>query len=90
MEGKWKTLLLTHDMLEAEMVKDILESGGMPVTILSSKVTPYPVNIGRMGEVKVLVMEEDLEKAREVLESGEIDLISRNDNMMVEGDDCDC
>ncbi len=77
-------------MLEAEMVRDILESGGIPVTILSLKVSPYPVNIGRMGEVKVLVMEEDLEKAREVLESGEIDLISRNDTMMVEGDDCDC
>jgi len=72
------------------MVKDILESGGMPVTILSSKVTPYPVNIGRMGEVKVLVMEEDLEKAREVMESGEIDLISQNDTTTVEGDDCDC
>lgn len=77
-------------MLEAEMVRDILESGGIPVTILSLKVSPYPVNIGRMGEVKVLVMEEDLEKAREVMESGKIDPISQNDNMTVEGDDCDC
>jgi len=77
-------------MIEAEIVRDILESGGIPVTILSLKVSPYPVNIGRMGEVKVLVMEEDLEKAREVIESGEIDLMTRNDNMKVEEDDCDC
>jgi len=62
-------------MLEAEMVKDILESGGMPVAILSSKVRPYPVNIGRMGEVRVLVREEDISKAREVMEKT--------------GDDCD-
>ena len=90
MEGKWKTLLLTHDMLEAEMVRDILESGGIPVTILSLKVSPYPVNIGRMGEVKVLVMDEDLEKAGEVLASGEIDRIRDDDTTTGGGDDCDC
>jgi Putative prokaryotic signal transducing protein len=68
MEARWKTILVTFDALEAEMVKDILESGGMPVTVLSSKVSPYPVNIGKMGEVRVLVREEDIRKAREVLE----------------------
>jgi len=64
---------VTFDTLEAEMVKDILESGGVPVTILSSKVSPYPVNIGKMGEVRVLVREEDIRKASEVLEETEDD-----------------
>jgi hypothetical protein len=73
MEVRWKTLLVTCDMLEAEMVKDILESGGVPVTILSSKVSPYPVNIGKMGEVRVLVREEDISKAKEVMEDTEDD-----------------
>jgi Putative prokaryotic signal transducing protein len=73
MEARWKTLLVTFDTLEAEMVKDILESGGVPVTILSSKVSPYPVNIGKMGEVRVLVREEDIRKANEVLEETEDD-----------------
>jgi hypothetical protein len=73
MEARWKTLLVTFDTLEAEMVKDILESGGVPVTILSSKVSPYPVNIGKMGEVRVLVREEDIRKASEVLEETEDD-----------------
>lgn len=49
------------------MIKDLLESGEIPVVIRSAKVSPYPVNVGKIGEVKVLVREEDLEKAKEVL-----------------------
>jgi len=58
---------MTYDSLEAEMLKDLLESGGIEVVIRSSKVTPYPVNIGRMGEVKIFVREEDLVAAEEIL-----------------------
>jgi hypothetical protein len=67
MPGKWIELLVTYDSLEAEMIKDLLESGGIRAEIRSSKVTPYPVNIGKMGEVKVLVKEEDREAAEEML-----------------------
>ena len=67
MSGKWIELLVTYDSLEAEMIKDLLESGGVEVEIRSAKVTPYPVNIGKMGEVKVLVREEDKATAEEML-----------------------
>ncbi len=59
----WVELLITHDILEAEMIKDILESGGIPVIVRSSKVSPYPVNIGKIGEIRVLVREDDREDA---------------------------
>jgi hypothetical protein len=65
--SEWSELLVTYDEIEAEMIKDLLESGGIPVRIRSSKVTPYPVNIGKMGEIKVLVMEQDLEMAKSVI-----------------------
>jgi hypothetical protein len=65
--AEWSELLVTYDEIEAEMIKDLLESGGIPVVIKSSKVTPYPVNIGRMGEIKILVMEDDLEAAKAVI-----------------------
>jgi hypothetical protein len=71
MSTSWTELLVTYDSLEAEMVKDLLESGGIEVTIRSSKVTPYPVNIGRMGEVKVFVREEDKEAAEAMIRSAE-------------------
>jgi len=60
-------ILITYDRIEAEIIKDILESGGIPVIISSAKVTPYPVNIGKMGEVKILVRREDKQTAEEVL-----------------------
>lgn len=67
MPGKWIELIVTYDSLEAEMIKDLLESGGIKAEIRSSKVTPYPVNMGKMGEVKVLVKEEDRAAAEEMM-----------------------
>ncbi len=66
--SQWKVLTVVFDPLEAEMIKDLLESGGIEAVIRSSKVSPYPVNIGKMGEVKILVREEDLEEAQRVIE----------------------
>ena len=74
MEKDWIELLITDDPLEAEMIKDLLESGGIPVVLRSSKVTPYPVNIGRMGEIKILVRSEDKKTAEEVIAAGSEDL----------------
>jgi hypothetical protein len=54
------------------MIKDLLESGGITVMIRSAKVSPYPVNVGKMGEVKILVRREDKEAAESVVRSGEL------------------
>ena len=67
MEYKWVELMVTTDEMEAEMIKDLLESGGIPVVLRSAKVRPYPVSIGRMGEIKLLVRDVDLEAAGEVI-----------------------
>ena len=53
MSTGWVEVFITYDSIEAEMIKDLLESGGIPVILRSSKVAPYPVNIGRMGEIKI-------------------------------------
>jgi len=49
------------------MIKDLLESGGIPVILRSSKVAPYPVNIGTMGEIRILVREDDKDTAKKVI-----------------------
>jgi hypothetical protein len=67
MNERWVTLRITYDPLEAEMIEDLLESGGIPVVLRSAKVSPYPVNVGRMGEVTILVKEEDRETAEKAL-----------------------
>lgn len=65
--NEWEEILFTYDIVEAEIVKDLLESENIQVVVNSMKVTPYPVNIGKMGEVKLLVKKDDLEKARNIL-----------------------
>jgi hypothetical protein len=37
------------------------------VVFRSSKVSPYPVNIGKMGEIKILVKAEDRAAAEKVI-----------------------
>jgi len=67
MSEAWAEVLITYDLLEAEMIKDLLESGGIPVVLRSSKVSPYPVNVGKIGEVRILVRQEDRELAERVI-----------------------
>jgi len=73
MSEDWVQILVTYDSLEAEIIKDLLESGGIPVVLRSSKVSPYPVNIGKMGEIKVLVRKEDKETAEDVIKGSDED-----------------
>jgi uncharacterized secreted protein with C-terminal beta-propeller domain len=64
----WVEFLVTYDETEAQIVKDILDAEDIPVVVNSLKIRPYPVNIGRMGEVRLLVREEDVKKAASILE----------------------
>lgn len=68
MDDKWVDLLVTYDFFEAQMIKDLLESGGIPVVLKSMKISPYPVNIGKIGEVRVQVREKDRDRAEEVID----------------------
>jgi hypothetical protein len=65
-EGEWVEIFVTYDPVESGIVKDILESGGISVVVRSSRISPYPVNIGKMGEVRLLVRKTD-EEAAEML-----------------------
>ena len=79
MSEEWFEVLVTYDPIEAEIIKDLLESGGVPVVIRSAKVTPYPVNIGKIGEVKLLVRSQDKEAAEELIKERDF-IDSMNDN----------
>jgi hypothetical protein len=65
--NEWVEVLFTYDEIEAEIVRDLLEAEGIQVVVQSLKISPYPVSIGRMGEIRLMVREEELEKAGEVL-----------------------
>ena len=63
----WSVVHITCDTLEAEIIKGLLGSGDIPVVLRSSKVGPYPVNVGKMGEIRILVRDEDKEIAEKVI-----------------------
>jgi len=63
----WTVIHITYDSIEAEIIKDLLESGGIDVVLRSSKVSPYPVNVGKIGEIKILVRDEDAELAEKLI-----------------------
>ena len=65
----WDEILFTYDEMEAQIVKTLLETEGIEVSMDSSKLRPFPVSVGRMGEIKRLVRNVDLKKAMEVLET---------------------
>jgi len=71
MNNDWVVVFVTYDLLEAEMIRDLLESGGMPVVVSSLKVSPYPVSVGKMGEIRILVRKADKEEAEKVIGGGE-------------------
>jgi len=68
MNDRWIEIFITYDTIEAQIIKDLLESGGIPVVLRSSKVTPYPVNVGKMGEIKLFVQKDDEASARMLIE----------------------
>ena len=71
MSEDWVEVFITYDAVEADIIKNLLESGGISVVLRSSKVSPYPVNIGKMGEVKILVKVEDKDSAEKIIRGEE-------------------
>jgi hypothetical protein len=64
---KWAEILFTYDEVEAQIVKSVLELEDIDVVVNSMKIRPYPVSVGRIGEIRVLVKNKDLEKAKGIL-----------------------
>ena len=76
----WTEIFFTYDDVEAGIVKGMLESEDIQVIIQSSKITPYPVNIGKMGEVRLLVRSADVKRAEEVMKAMQDDTKGLDDD----------
>lgn len=64
----WEELIVTYDETEAEIIKDILEGEGIESVINSLKIRPYPVSIGRIGEIRIMVPADRLAEAKKLLD----------------------
>ena len=74
---KWVKVYTTAGDLEAEFIKGFLHGQGIEVTLSQESIArTLGLTVGRLGEVKILVPEEQAEEATELLkemEAGEFE-----------------
>lgn len=59
----WAEVFRTGDPMEAELIRGLLESGGIEAIVDSERVSQYPVNVGKMSYLRVYVRPEDKQDA---------------------------
>ncbi|MCX8069539.1 MAG: DUF2007 domain-containing protein [Thermodesulfovibrionales bacterium] len=69
MEENWTEIFVSLEDFEASMIAELLKSCGIDVVIKSNRLTPYPVNIGKLGETRIFVKKEEEELAKEIIKS---------------------
>jgi len=81
-ETKFVSVYTAEGMLAGEMVKLLLESFRIPVMIAQESIGhTYGLNVGPMGEVSILVPEDQAEDAKDILasmESGDLEAEDEN------------
>lgn len=67
----WEIVETVGTEEEASLIAGFLEAEGIPANVESLRFHQEPVNFGTLGEVRVRVRKEDLERALGLLESRE-------------------
>ncbi|MFW6198522.1 MAG: putative signal transducing protein [Acidobacteriota bacterium] len=69
--GRWTRLCSVSTDTEATLLQGYLESAGIPCSIESLVFHAEPVNFGPLARVRLYVLDEHLEEARELLRQGD-------------------
>ncbi len=70
-DSRWVALRTVASEEEAFFMQGMLEAAGIPCTLESLKYHAEPVNLGMLSEVRVHVVETDLQRAQELLASAD-------------------
>jgi len=65
---EWVTVFSTGDLIEAEMIKGLIENADIPVLLRSSQISPFPETIGATGRIELLVKVSDGQRAQAIIE----------------------
>ena len=57
-----------NDEIEASLIKDLLIENRIDCNFRDMHITPYPVSIGQSGEIRITVLENDSERAKELIQ----------------------
>jgi formate dehydrogenase assembly factor FdhD len=69
MSESWETLKVVGTEEDAELVAGFLRSEGIACTVESVHSHEFPVPVNKLGEVRLYVHPEDLERAQRLIES---------------------
>jgi hypothetical protein len=58
-----REIYLCYDIMEADRIKGLLEENGIYCIFRDMTITPYPMNIGRFAEKRIVVEEDKVEEA---------------------------
>jgi len=59
----------TYSEAEAHIIKGILEGEGIACKMKSMRVSQFPLTLDGLGEIKICVPKESLQKSRDILEA---------------------
>ncbi len=63
------SIATVSNMVEAEMIRQLLETGGVEATILSEQDSNFVFTVGDLGDIEVMIDTKDLDKANEIMEN---------------------
>mgnify|MGYP001062034152 CR=1 FL=1 len=76
-DAKLVQVFRAADNMQAQIIKSLLEANGIPCVLTGEAVSRiYPITVDGLGEVPILVREEDAQAARAVLETSTRDVLS--------------
>lgn len=67
-DRNWVALRTVASEEEAFLIQGMLEAEGIPCTLESLKYHAEPVNLGRLSEIRIHVLEQDSARAKSLLD----------------------
>ena len=64
---EWVGIHTTTNEYEANIIKGLLETEGIFCLLKSSRVAQFPLAIGRLGEIKIMVAPSEAEQGKQIL-----------------------
>jgi hypothetical protein len=64
---EWVGIHTTTNEYEANIIKGLLETEGIFCLLKSSRVAQFPLAIGHLGEIKIMVAPSEAEQGKEIL-----------------------
>jgi hypothetical protein len=64
---EWVGIHTTTNEYEANIIKGLLETEGIFCLLKSSRVAQFPLAVGRLGEIKIMVAPSEAEQGKEIL-----------------------